>query len=489
MQNKQIIFTPSLFFQYATCPHWIWHDYFSDPADKEKMPELTLKLFEQGVLHEEDYIKDLEFISVKTTDPKKAFETTLALMKSGTPLIYQGEIEYQADEVVYRGRPDLLKKIPGQSKFGDYLYTPVDIKSSKDIHAEQKYQLVIYGIILEQLQGVFPNDMAIINKHKETIIFEPGAKDREKVIQRTDDILAIIKGRKPPLKLVSTCKSSPWYKKCVTEAEEKKDIALIYRLDARSYPMLRECGINTIMDVANMDVSSLPKIPQCSRETLDRIKLQAQSLLDGELKWLAKPQILTTNLKLFFDIEGDPLLQVQYLFGFWVVGDPDFEYAKIGQLRKYPELGKYFIYFLAETPEEEQQMWETFIQWLKILPQDEYTVYHYANYEKTWTSKLAENYGGSAEFNNFHSKLFDLENVRKEAVIFPLYFYSIKDIAKSRFINFKWRAAKAGGAQSIFWYEKWLEERDRNVLNDIVDYNEDDVKATEYLFQWFEKNK
>jgi predicted RecB family nuclease len=149
--------------------------------------------------------------------------------------------------------------------------------------------------------------MAIINKDKETVIFDPEEKDREKTLERTNLILEIIKGNKPPLKLVSTCKSSPWYKKCVSEAEEKNDIALIYRLDGRSHPALRECGINTVKDAAQMDVGLLPKIPQCPRETLDRIKLQAQSLVDGELKWLTKPQMPTADLKLFFDIEGDPL--------------------------------------------------------------------------------------------------------------------------------------------------------------------------------------
>ncbi len=488
MQSKKIIFTPSLFFQYSRCPHWIWHDYFSDPKDKDKLPELTLKLFEKGVLHEKEYIKDLDFVSVKTADPAKAFEATLTLMQSGSELIYQGEIQYQADDVIYRGRPDLLKKIPGKSKFGNYLYTPIDIKSSKEIDPDQKYQLIIYGIILEQLQGAFPKGMGIINKDKETVLFDPEVKDTEKAIERTNQILDILRGKKPPLKLVSTCKDSPWYKKCVAEAEEKNDIALIYKLDARSHPALRECGINTVADAAKMDVASLPKIPQCSPETLDRIKLQAQSLAAGELKWLAKPQLPTAKLKLFFDIEGDPLLQVQYLFGFWISGDPNFDYAKVGKVKKYPEQGKYFLYFLAEQPEQEKEMWDDFIQWLKILPK-EYIIYHYANYEKTWTSKLAENYGGSPEFNNFHSRLFDLETTRKESVIFPLYFYSIKDIAKSKFINFKWRDAKAGGAQSIFWYEKWLEENDPKVLQDIIDYNEDDVRATEILFEWFEKYK
>lgn len=69
-------------------------------------------------------------------------------------------------------------------------------------------------------------------------------------------------------------------------------------------------------------------------------------------------------------------------------------------------------------------------------------------------------------------------------MIFPLYFYSIKDIAKSSFVNFKWRHAKAGGGQSIFWYEQWLETKDRQTLQDIIDYNEDDVRAAEHLHLW-----
>jgi len=87
-----------------------------------------------------------------------------------------------------------------------------------------------------------------------------------------------------------------------------------------------------------------------------------------------------------------------------------------------------------------------------------------------------------------HDFLFvDLSNIVQKNVFFPLYFYSIKDIAKSKFLNYKWRHAKAGGAQSIFWYEEWLEKKDRAILTDIIDYNEDDVRATEYLHHWLVK--
>ena len=107
--------------------------------------------------------------------------------------------------------------------------------------------------------------------------------------------------------------------------------------------------------------------------------------------------------------------------------------------------------------------------------------------KSTLSKKLAEKYGGSRKFTQFHSKLFDLEEARKKSVIFPLYFYSIKDIAKSKFVNFQWRHTKANGAQSVFWYEQWLEETDCDVLNDIIDYNEDDVRATECFYLWLKQ--
>lgn len=487
MNHKPLIFTPTLFYEYATCCHWIWHDRFSNPKDKGAMLELTLKLFEQGVLHEKDYIKDLAFTQVKQVNLAQAFKETIPLMEAGAGLIYQGVIQYEADGVLYQGRPDLLKKVPGKSKFGDYYYEPIEIKSTKELQTEHKHQLVFYGLVLEQIQGAFPAQAAIINHDKETVPFLMDAEQKQKTATHMEVILNIIKGSKPPLKLVSGCKESPWFKKCVSEAEAANDIALLYHLDCRAHPALRQNGINTVADAAKMDIDALPKIPYTTKQTLQRVKLQAQSLAEGKLIWLAKPELPNPKLKIFFDIEGDPLLQIQYMFGFWISDDPEFKYAKVGHVRKHKADDRYFLYFLAEDPGEEQALWKQFLEWLEILPDDDYAVFHYANYENSWTKKLADKYGSSQKFTQFRSKLFDLENARKESVIFPLYFYSIKDIAKSKFVDFHWRHAKAGGAQSVFWYEQWLEDADCDLLNDIIDYNEDDVRATECFYLWLKQ--
>ena len=466
------------------CPHWIWHDLFSNPSEKGELPELTLKLFEHGVLHEEEYTKGLEFIEVKEIDAKKAFKKTIELMRTGVPLIYQGELQYSSDEIQYRGRPDLLKKYDGKSSFGDYYYVPIEIKSSKEIKTEQKYQLILYGIILEKIQGKFPEELSIINRDRQNIFFKMDDKIREKTVNKITEIIEVMKGKKPPLKLTSTYKQTPWFDKCVRDAEETKDIALIYKLDSRSHSALRKNGIESISDFVNTNTGQLPKIPYAPLRVLNRAKQQADSLMNNKLVWLAKPDIPDSNLKIYFDIEGDPLLQVEYLFGFWIVGDAEKKYAKFGKVVDYRDEQKYFIYFLAEKPEEEYNMWINFLKWVDILPKDNFFVYHYADYERSRTKNLSEKYKSTNSFIQFSSKYVDLLKVVQNSIIFPLYFYSIKDIAKSSFLKYSWRHEKAGGSQSIFWYEKWIETNDRKVLQDIINYNEDDVRATEFLHNW-----
>jgi len=488
MAKNSLIFTPSLFFQYSMCPHWIWHDRFSDWSERGELPELTVRLFEQGVLHEEEYIKNLDFIEIKEKNPEKAFSKTLELMKKGINLIYQGEIQFEQCGVIYRGRPDLLEKKIGKSNFGNYYYAPIDIKSSKEIKKEQKMQQTLYSMILEKIQDIYPENISIVNRDYEKMVEKITEKDKEGTLDCIDKILEIMRGKKPPLKLTSEYKNTPWFDKCVREVEAVDDIALIYKLDSRALEALRNIGIRTVHDAAEMKVEAMPKIPYASSDMLKLKKLQAQSLINKQLIWLGALHIPEASLKIYFDIEGDPLLNIQYLFGFWIVGDSQGEYAKIGNVVFDKKEKKYFLYFLAEKPEDETRMWQDFLKWIDILPSNDYYVYHYADYERARTKNLADKYGSSDGFINFSSKYVDFAKIVMNSIIFPLYFYSIKDIAKSNFLHYKWRHEKAGGAQSIFWYEKWLETGDRKVLQDIIDYNEDDVIATEYLHKWLLEN-
>ncbi|HAU0216922.1 TPA: hypothetical protein JBF21_15790, partial [Legionella pneumophila] len=56
--------SPSLFFKYAKSPHRVWYDLHGDQSMKAELPELTQKLIEGSMLHEEECVKDIEKITV-----------------------------------------------------------------------------------------------------------------------------------------------------------------------------------------------------------------------------------------------------------------------------------------------------------------------------------------------------------------------------------------------------------------------------------------
>jgi predicted RecB family nuclease len=464
--NQMLEISPSLFFQYAQSPHWIWYDIHGDQSKKVALPELTKRLIEGGVLHEEECVKDIEKVTIdKNLSNDEAEKLTFEYMKAGEELIYQGAISYTDGDVKFKGRPDFLKKCNGSSNFGDYHYIPIEIKNStKCDKSEYKKQLMLYAIILNKLQGIMPSFGYFINKHKKQITCELTDKILQGTKDTIHDILSILRGLEPPLKITRESLGTPWSEVLLEEAKQKSDISLLYNIKPSVMMGLKSEGIQTLSDMASCNIDLLPKIKGASIDTLRRLQKQAKSLVNDEIILISKPDVPEAQTKIYFDVEYDPLLGVDYLFGLLI--------AKPGS-------EPIFKYFIAEAPDKENEMWIEFIDWIKNTNLDDVKVYHYSDAEKIRLKKLSEKYGGCDELELFISNLVDLRKVTTDSFVFPVYFYSIKDIAK--YLDFKWQHEKAGGAQSIFWYEEWLDTKDRKILQDIINYNEDDVNATQFL--------
>lgn len=467
--GQKLNFTPTLFYQHSKSPHWIWYDIYGDQSKKNELPELAKKLIDEGVLHEEEYVQHLNITKIdKALSEERAEKQTLEYMASGEELIYQGVISCIDGNIKFKGRPDILKKCDGRSNFGNYFYTPIEIKNSTACDKpEYKKQLMLYSVILGKVQGFQPVDSGFINKNKEEIPCKLTDKISEATSEAIREILDIISGAEPSMRITSECKDTPWYDVLLNEARNREDIALIYKINNESLEQLRQLGVRTLSDMKNCDIDSLPKIKGSSIDTLRRAKIQAGSLINNKIIRLSDPVIPNAKTKIYFDIEGDPLLGVQYLFGFLIVK---------------PNQKPFFKYFISERPESEGGMWSDFLDWLKKENLKDFKIYHYHSYEKTYLNKLKSKYGGSHQLDDFIENLVDLSPIIIKSFIFPIYFYSIKDIAKH--LSFKWQHEKAGGGQSILWYENWLETNDRSILQDIINYNEDDVRATEFLHRW-----
>ena len=75
--------------------------------------------------------------------------------------------------------------------------------------------------------------------------------------------------------------------------------------------------------------------------------------------------------------------------------------------------------------------------------------------------------------------VIDLYKIVLSDTDWPLGSYSIKEIAQ--YLGFSWRDETPSGALSIQWFNRYLETKDKKDLQRILDYNEDDCKATMVL--------
>ena len=70
-------------------------------------------------------------------------------------------------------------------------------------------------------------------------------------------------------------------------------------------------------------------------------------------------------------------------------------------------------------------------------------------------------------------------DVVMKATEWPTNDQSIKTLAK--YLGFSWRDNNPSGAASIEWFDQWVRTRDPAIRQRILDYNEDDCKATRVL--------
>lgn len=462
--GKKAMLTASMFFKWAACPHWLYFDRFGDPKKMLKQSAFTEQLLEQGLIHEENVLKGLAYVEVKGRGNAARAKKTLELMKKGVDRIYHGVL--MAGNMV--GEPDLLERRNDESsRLGSYHYVAVDIKSAEKLADSHRYQLVFYGELLKQIQGVRPKEGYIWNGEGIRIGF-PLREFELQFHEALREIAHLLEGNLPPPHLASGCKQSPWFEECKALAKKTNDIALIYNVKKKTLAALREYGIRTLDAAAAMDPHRVFKdVPHASLHTLERIRLQARSLLEKN-HCIRKPIALPDEkYEIFFDIEGDPLRQVEYLFGF-MIRDKGSEH---------------YVYQLAKEPEDESRMWAQFLTWIEQLP-PRYAVYHYGTYEMSKLTTLERRHGGSTALDIFRERMIDLNEIVKDCVVFPLYFYGIKDIGK--YIGFERSKKISGGGESVAFYEEWLKKKNPKTMDAILQYNEDDVVATRFLKDWLQ---
>ena len=176
----------------------------------------------------------------------------------------------------------------------------------------------------------------------------------------------------------------------------------------------------------------------------------------------------------FFDMEGDPLFDdggLEYLFGFVTADGEEPEFTAIwGRDRA-----------------EEKRALEEFVDFVterrKEFP--DLHIYHYNHYEVTALKRIAGAHGTREEELDqlLRDEVFvDLYKVVREAMLISQPSYSIKKV--EAFYMDQRDTAVTDGGDSVVMFERWLEEDDAKILEEIADYNRDDCISTLKLRDW-----
>lgn len=455
---KQV--TEKSFYKYLKCPSWISREA-RDGGDQRDA--IMQKLQDDGLLKEKELelLKSRPYETVDLDDVEEAAQRTLELMKQGTETIYKG-ILIDGNRV---GNPDVLEKVEGKSDLGDWYYVAVDIKRSRHLKDEYKFQGVFYAELLKIIQGKRPVQGYVM--HADATVDSYLIEEFETDFHLTlDRIEAILDGEEEPHFLTSACKQSPWFSECKVDSRKCDSLSQINRIWRNEVHALQDAGITSVSRLADAKMEDLKKVSGITMDRLYFIQQQAMSLADGEIIRMGQPEFPEeSGVALVIDIESDPLRDSDYLFGVLVVGGEEETY--------HP--------FLASDPKNEEEAWKSFVEFLKDY--EGANIYHYGWYEQDVFRRKTEMYGAPPEIvRMFEENMIDVLGHMREKVIFPTPFYSLKDVAKH--LGFKWRHPEASGLNSVLWFHEWLATGDETALQDIVDYNEDDVRATWLVRNW-----
>lgn len=482
--------TASMLYDLIQCPHRLSLDLHEDHAKRDPESKFVELLWERGTLFENEVISKLKlpFTDLSDLSPRDKESRTFDAIKN-KELIYGGRI--RSGNLL--GEPDLLRydNVTG--------YVAGDIKSGSGEEGDEDtgtekpkkhyaVQLALYTDILEGVGLSKGRSPFIWDIHGNEITYNLdaplGPRNSQTLWQfykeKVGELRSII--AKPGLTLPAlgaNCKQCHWHTHCKEHVKELDDLTLIAELGRAKRDMLLP-HIKTMHDLASTDLRALPDFRGIGKASIEKFINRARLLTDPNAcpYCTVTPSLPSAELELFFDIEVDPMRDVCYLHGFVERRNNDNSTEK-------------FTGFVAEspTPGEEKKAFSE--AWEYIRTSQPCAIYYYSKFERTWWKKLQQRYPDVATQEDIEAlfdqgKVVDLYfDVVKKYTEWPTNDQSIKTLAS--YLGFKWRDMSPSGADSIEWYNRWVETGDPDVRQRILDYNEDDCRATRVLLDGIRK--
>lgn len=479
--------TAAMLYDLVACPHRVTMDLCADAAERDPPNAFVELLWERGSLYEKEVIANLKepFLDLSRFAGLEKEQLTSAAMQRGETLIYGGRIQIEG----LLGDPDLLRRqqsgyVAGDIKSGSGEEGPEDNSKPKVHYA---VQLGLYTDILER-KGLSAGRRAFVwDIHGREVPYDfqtPYGKRSPRTLWE-DYKDALLEAQGVISRSITTlpaygavCKLCHWYTACVRRLKETDDLTMIPEL-GRSKRDVMYRNVQTVSQLASVDsesfvIASKTVFAGIGPDMLRKFQERAKLLSAKEGKAYTRAPIVFPrhDRELFFDIEVDPMRDICYLHGF------------VERFRG-DNATENFISAFAETatPEAEKKAFTD--AWCYILERQPCTIYYYSKYERTIYRALQEKYPDVCSTEDIE-QLFDPESaidlyndIVKKTTEWPTWDFSIKTLAK--YLGFSWRDTHPSGAASIEWFHRWIESADPVIQQRILDYNEDDCRATRVL--------
>ncbi|MBD1899667.1 TM0106 family RecB-like putative nuclease [Trichocoleus sp. DQ-A3] len=493
-----MLLTVNMLRHYQRCSRRSFLDLYGDPTQQDFQSDFRAKLqqdryaLQQTILAGQTYHKP----NYAWGDWHAGANATIALMQEGVELIYRGvllkeeEVRIEDESFLHLPKtvtlvscPDFLVKQPGQSNFGDWIYVPSDIHLGRRPKLEYQTVAAFHAHLLASVQGVLPDTVWLRLREKKAYAVNL-SKWVPMMQALVEECIEMLLSRQEPEVFITRqrCNLCPWLNHCYAIAQEQQHLSLIPGVTPSRYQHLQTLELTSRESLAGVSPAFLE--PALGEEVAQQLVQQAQSVVENRAMLLEKPfaiakttktaewvmdnpSSLLSPIELYFDIEAEPSLELDYLLGVLVVD------RQANTETFYP--------FLAEQPSDEELVWQQFLDLVWTYPQA--PIFHFCDYEILTMKRLAKCYNTPLErLRPVLSRFVDIHEWVTGMVTLPVESYALKAIA--HWLGFEWRDAGANGQVCIYWYDQWLKTRDRTFLDAILRYNEDDCRATRHLKDW-----
>jgi uncharacterized protein len=499
-----MLLTDEMLLNYKRCSRRLFLDLNGNLQLKGPEKDFLVKLRAEKQAHTFQVLQkfnlDYQQPEERENKPEHIIKATETMMRQGVDCIYQGKLSWETTipeldnlQVQFIISPPLLIKHNIPSHLGPWNYIAINTHLGKQAKTEYKLIAAFQAEILANIQGLMPPlaQFALRNLLLFSVNLNVWLPRMQDLVR---ECLTMLSSKQEPEVFISRqkCYLCSWHQSCYQIAQSQQHLSLIPGITPKRYQSLREQGINNLTSLSQVSPVELRKM--IDLDVAPHLYQQAQSLVHNQPypKSISPPQIPCNQIELYFDIEAEPERNIDYLLGVLLV-----DYQQ--QTQKYYS-------FLAETLAEEKKIWEQFLNLLS-----RYTgvpIFHYANYEVETIKRLAHLYQTSnCQLESILKRLVDVHKILIHSLFLPVENYSLKSVAN--WLGFRWREVNPekkahfkvniGGDQCVFWYDQWLKTGERQWLNHILVYNQDDCLATyklkNYLVQpdikqlWEEENK